>query len=164
MQSSQNSSQDQLLLCCSYPSFQDSKRKSKTFHLPPPPSPSAPGLGRARLDTALLLRFTPDAQGEEEKSRNGQMAILNMWSKFCIQLCPSYFNNHSRVIKIMIKWETRTIHTAGKVPPSGATRHHLWYFCVFLPLVHILVPVKGLWGCLFPSPPRTIEDLAKNPK
>lgn len=52
---------------------------------------SAPELGRARLDTVLLLSFNPAVQGEEEKSRNDQLAILNKRSKFPLQLCPSYF-------------------------------------------------------------------------
>lgn len=156
----QSSSQDQHVLCYRYPSFQNSKHSISPLHQ----VLSALALGRARLNTVLLLRFNPAVQREEEKSRNGQLAILNWRNKFPVQLCPSYFNNHSSIVKKMINRETRNSHTAGEVLPLGATSHHLQYFCIFLPLVHILIPIQSLWGCLFPSPPRSIEDLAKNPK
>lgn len=136
MQSSQNSSQDQLLLCCSYPSFQNSKRKSKTLHLPPPPSPQSSWTGRGQAATALLLWFNPALRVKKKSQEMASWPVL-IRSKFCIleneqQLCPSHFSNHSRVIKIMIKWETRIFTQHIHLPPSGeqgTTSGVFVYFC-----------------------------------
>lgn len=88
-----------LLQLSQFPKF-----KKEIQNIPSPPSTKSsvllkgegPGWTESCSDLTQLFRV------KKEKSRNGQLAILNKRSKFPIQLCPLYFNNYSRIIKIMI--------------------------------------------------------------
>lgn len=154
-----------LLQLSQFPGF---KREIQNTPSPPPPSAQCSWAGKGQAGHSSSAQTEPSSQGEAEKSRSGQLALLHMRSKFCIlknegQLCPSYFNKNSRVIKIMIKWETRNIHSwrgasfrSNKAPP-------LVFLCISATWTHSN-PSSGSMKMLISFPSKNHRRLSKKPK